>query len=285
MATASKAASRGRKAKYQRPAFDEGMKVYPGLSTDQAFYEMLAREMESCSRDMAAARADANENLVRSIADAVPRSLAEQWLGIGQGIDVDEKRRESAARLEGELGRIVSYHCEKIDDIADVRASTVLKLKSSMAAPGYYTSAIDMPENIVVMLMGKADLDASDLDKAARSKNLTYGQFCRLRQLARDRGIGWNPRHWLDDSAELTFCAASKAKEVAARLDGTDADGSRLDEGTTIVRGIACDGLNESGEYALDVDSNGMPMPDGLFYTFGVPSPDGEARTGHGQRE
>ena len=282
MTTTSKTAKRGRRAKYQRPAFDESLKVFPGIITDSAYYEKLAREMKSCSRDLAAARADAKESLVQSIAEAVPRSFAERWLGFGQGIDIDEKRRESTARLEAELGRIVSHHCGEIDDIADMRASSVTKLKGAMSAPSYYTGVRDMPENIMATLMTKADLGAPDLDEAVQSEKLTYGQFCELRKLARDRGISWSPRNWLDDSAELTYCAASKAKEVVARLDGTDADASRLDEGMAVVRGIACDGLNESGEYALDVDSNGMPTPDGMLYSFGVPSPDGEPCAGHG---
>lgn len=286
MAAASKTAKRSKQEKYQRPAFDESLKAFPGIITDSAYYEKLAREMKSCSRDLAAARADAKESLVRSVAEAVPRSFAERWLGFGQGIDIDEKRRESTARLEAELDRIVSHHCGEIDDIAEMRAGSVNRLKGAMSVPtSYYTGARDMPETIMATLRAKADLGAPDLDEAVQSEKLTYGQFCELRKLARDRGISWSPRNWLDDSAELTYCAALKAKEVVARLDGTDADASRLDEGMAVVRGIACDGLNESGEYALDVDSYGMPTPDGLIYTFGVPSPKSETRPASERRE
>lgn len=241
--------------KYIRPEFDERLSAYGADLRDKVFAKSLVTIVKRCQDNMAKAAIEEVEILFDNVKRACSVNYAAEKLDLPERrVSIDVLREESETRLSCCYDKEKAKAFKDIDDVVSRRVESVNGLRR--AKQHSFSSVKDNEEFMSIQIMRNRDITVDELSSYWNSKQWVSYEFLNtLRFVAEERGFDWCPKHFLDDTAELTkavgMCAKRIIKEIKANSD--------IESAIEFVTNAALTGYDHEGNVLIKFKKNGKP--------------------------
>lgn len=239
--------------KYIRPSFDNRLKDYVGITTDEAFSRELERVLQDTYSRIVKAAESMPDYLFSIAREKILDNLVFSELGFDKHNSLDCLNEQADQHLQKEILSIKADVYSQIDKVCINRHDRVHGLRLAREA-GAVTGVLKTQDHKLLMLQRKADVTKEELQNFWDTpKWVSYSFLDGLRDIAEMRGIDWKPRHFLDDTAELSLAVGMYVKEMVKEIRPC----SEIDPAKSAIRKASITGLNYDNEPLIALNKDG----------------------------
>lgn len=241
--------------KYTRPPFDSRLVGIVNLNTDATFAKKLIEVLQDCHKEIVRFTEKTNNTLFDQVKDASATNYAASVLVMpDRAIDVDKLRKDSENTLSSQIIETKARAREKIDSYVVSRCGAIVGAK--MSQQHHYTSIKNSEAYLISQVKTNQNITAEELQARWFSKSwVSYEYLNTLREVAKERCIDWQPKHFLDDTAEVTMAVGMYAKKYIDQIQVN----SDIDTAISDIKQAATTGYDAEGKLLIKLKDDGMP--------------------------
>lgn len=241
--------------KYTRPPFDSRLVGIVNLNTDATFAKKLIEVLQDCHKEIVRFTEKTNNTLFDQVKDASATNYAASVLVMpDRAIDVNKLRKDSENTLSSQIIETKARAREKIDSYVVSRCGAIAGAK--MSQQHHYTSIKNSEAYLISQVKTNQNITAEELQARWFSKSwVSYEYLNTLREVAKERCIDWQPKHFLDDTAELTMAVGMYAKKYIDQIQMN----SDIDTAISDIKQAATTGYDAEGKLLIKLKDDGMP--------------------------
>lgn len=246
-----------KESEYTRPPFDNRLSDITGVINDEKFANALIKIFSRHHREIIRFTDKSSDDLFNQVKQVSGNNYAAKELNMPERvISVNNLRKAADSRLSKRISTSKRDAFIAIDEVVRKRTGAIDGVK--LAHQHHYSSAKDREDTLVNNVKSNANITIDELESCWNSKYWVSYYFLNvLRETANRRNLNWNPRHFLDDTSELTIAVGMYAKDLLNEINAN----SDIEPALEAVKTAATTGYDSQGKLLLNFDSNGKLIP------------------------